>query len=259
MVTVLNFRFHSQSVPQGKRFTTLFSFDNMDGSKKLKSSRKHIREKPFKCDVCNKTFSFSSAVVRHKRTHTGQKPFKCHVCDKRFSQRSSLFGHKRTHTGEKPFKCDVCEKGFTVSGNLVTHKRTHTGEKPFKCDACDKAFTVSGNLVRHKRTHTREKPFKCDVCDKEFTQLHSLKLHSKTDDRENDQVAMHFECKECNMKFSSPRIFDQYLLNHELEAIEPTGMEYICVHCDETFDFAKKIQDHVNEVHVMNKNHSVPF
>ena len=32
------------------------------------------------------------------------------------------------------------------------------------------------------------------------------------------------------MKFSSPRIIDQHLLNHELEAAEPTGMEYIYIY-----------------------------
>ena len=61
------------------------------------------------------------------------------------------------------------------------------------------------------------------------------------------------------MKFSSPRIFDQHLLNHELEAIEPTGMEYICVHCDETFDFAKKLQDHVNEARAYTEQESFSY
>ena len=113
MVTVLTFRFLSKSVQQGKRFTTAFFFENMYGSKKLKSSRKHIGKKPFKCDVCDKTFSFSSDIVRNKITHTGEKPFKCDICDKGFTQSNDVVRHKRTHTGEKPFKCDVCDKGFT--------------------------------------------------------------------------------------------------------------------------------------------------
>ena len=134
---------------------------------------------------------------------------------------------KRTHTGEKRFKCDVCWKGFSRPSGLVTHKRCHNGEKPFKCDVCGKAFALSGNLRRHQIIHTRDKT-----------------------KRDRSQVAREFECKECNLKFSSPRIFDQHLLDHELEATEPTGMEYICGHCDETFDFAKTLRDHVIESHV---------
>ena len=191
----------------------------------------------------------------HKTTHPGEKRFKCDVCSKAFSTPSGLVTHKRCHTGEKPFKCDVCEKAFALSGNLKSHKTIHTGEKPFKCDDCGKAFPVSDRLKRHQRIHTGEKPFKSDVCDKGFTQSVNLKRHQRihTRDktkRDRSQVARELECKECNMTFWSPRIFHEHLFNHELEATEPTGMEYICGHCEETFDFAKTLRDHVSESHI---------
>jgi KRAB domain-containing zinc finger protein len=63
-----------------------------------------------------------------KECTQGGKPFKCEVCEKTFSQSSSLIKHQRVHTSEKSFICDICEKPFSVPSNLIKHQRVHTGE-----------------------------------------------------------------------------------------------------------------------------------
>lgn len=39
-----------------------------------------------KCDVCDKVFTRSEHLRRHKRAHSDEKPFACAECKKRFAR-----------------------------------------------------------------------------------------------------------------------------------------------------------------------------
>ncbi|XP_065571172.1 zinc finger protein 333-like [Artemia franciscana] len=119
----------------------------------------HENLKPFEGQLCEKNFSYSSNLSKHRRTHTGEKPFMCQICEKRFTSRWNLSQHQRTHTGEKPFECEVCEKKFISGWMLSQHQRTHTGEKPFECEPLDWADpSMVGGATYHTshEEHSRE-------------------------------------------------------------------------------------------------------
>ena len=64
--------------------------------------------------------------VQQQRSHTKEKPFRCDLCDKQFSVRRNLVVHKRIHKKENPYECDICRRQFACISNLVVHQRIHT-------------------------------------------------------------------------------------------------------------------------------------
>ena len=125
------------------------------------SSQKRIlkREKNFECDQCEKKFTQSGNLTKHKRIHIGERPFKCDQCKYKCTRSDALTVHKRIHTGEKPYECGICEFKCSTSTNLTVHKRVHI---VFECDECKKIFGQSHHLTRHKKIHSKEKTFKCN-------------------------------------------------------------------------------------------------
>ena len=89
-------------------------------------NKNDLKKKKYTCDKTS-----LSEVDVDKRNHSGKKTFQCEICDKGFTASRSLKRHKQLHTSGNNFQCVVCDKMFTQSSSLIVHMRTHTGEKPF--------------------------------------------------------------------------------------------------------------------------------
>lgn len=89
-----------------------------------------IEQKKLICDICNKIFSQSGSLNRHKKiSHEKLKPFECEYCKKCFGYKASLKGHiNDIHTKIDFFECEICNKKITNKSNIKPHLRMHLKE-----------------------------------------------------------------------------------------------------------------------------------
>ena len=113
-----------------------------------------------------------------KAVHEKQKPYKCETCNKAFSQRVSRDMHyKRIHgTLEKPHKCAICDMCFAFPAGLKHHmEKGHDGKKPmpkpFFCKVCEKDVLDKAEHIKELHSDGNVQCPKCDRTFKTFNQL----------------------------------------------------------------------------------------
>ncbi|XP_062842679.1 zinc finger protein 135-like [Trichomycterus rosablanca] len=103
------------------------------------------------CEYCGKPFQHRADLKMHLVVHEKERPrpYRCDLCEKSYSYAQVLEVHRRTHTGERPYQCRFCGKRFNQKGHCKDHEKIHTGEKPFSCSICGKRFIHSSQVKKH--------------------------------------------------------------------------------------------------------------
>uniref|UniRef100_A0A1I8M6C3 C2H2-type domain-containing protein n=1 Tax=Musca domestica TaxID=7370 RepID=A0A1I8M6C3_MUSDO len=194
----------------------------------------HMRERPYKCDYCDKSFFENSSLQNHIGQHTG---YNCPTCNKTFSTKRNLKRHTYLHIETKEFVCSVdnCGKAFSNKILLKEHGRAHKRDI-FICEECGYKCRQRESLIVHKRSHTGEKPFGCELCDRRFGSKPLLKEHMATHETERNHI-----CDVCGKSFNRPKAL--YHHKHLHLGIK----KYVCKVCGQAYAQAAGLSAHTRK------------
>lgn len=149
------------------------------------------------CPLCYVKFKTYSQLYRHMNIHKeNPTTLTCYHCQKQYKVKHQLSEHIRSHFGIKPFKCAYCTKAFSASSNKHAHEKTHQHQ----CRVCNKTFATYNSLRSHRKQHADAKHYNCSDCEKKFTSKHKFEIHKRENHLPDTDPRRYFPCEQCDVK-----------------------------------------------------------
>ncbi|KAF5404555.1 hypothetical protein PHET_02055 [Paragonimus heterotremus] len=231
------------------------------------SEPSHLSEtevtRPFRCFVCQKSFSLSNTLSVHMLRHSKEPlPYPCLLCPRRFASLAHQKYHIRTHPSRDlrlrarairlhnrkihrfpvgPLRWDHTQKQF-----VNTKRSSRIRNKLHNCPECTRSFAHLIHLRHHVRQRHRpdEAPFVCEQCPKRFVNEKRLKRHKELAHVAGTTIRKS-RCSICFRSF----VFSSSLKRHM--AMHSDEKRYKCPFCSQMFKFhassVKHMQTHISQ------------
>lgn len=206
-------------------------------------------ERPLKCDLCPRRFSYVSALLIHASTHREENEGKCayhlcHSCGRAFRSGDKLAEHialsHRTDGTSNCVMCDTCGKKFISKSNLNYHLTTHQPKvlHQVQCEHCGKWLKNKLCLRKHMLQHSQVR-HACDQCDYTTINVQSLQNHRRV--QHTDEKP--FVCPTCGKSFKVKSNLREHLAQHQ------QGQKYSCEFCSRKFTSKSNYYCHRKRMH----------
>uniref|UniRef100_A0A1B0CRG7 C2h2-type zn-finger protein n=2 Tax=Lutzomyia longipalpis TaxID=7200 RepID=A0A1B0CRG7_LUTLO len=138
----------------------------------------HVRDKPYVCEECGKSFRKRGALTYHQMSHSDERSFQCSYCPKKFKNRPSLKRHLDIHN-DQMYECPHCDLKLKTKITLRMHMLVHSDIKKYKCHYCGNEYKRAKTFKDHLFLHTGQRPYECPFCDKTFASGANCRSHKK--------------------------------------------------------------------------------
>ena len=219
-----------------------------DYSSKPKTIVKTARNKYTKnhsCQICDLHFRNRDEQIEHRETvHTiADGGYSCGKCDKTFNNLTNFLYHVKTRHSDESSTCDICGKLCGSSHHLVLHRRQQhhlynirPEQQVKKCDKCDTTFTSATEMDKHMNTsHDCIREVQCKECDTKWVSHLSLELHYIEEHKK-----IMFCCDSCDYI-----IYQAAILRRHKKAVHEGKRDHVCHMCGESFTKKFMLQDHL--------------
>lgn len=108
--------------------------------------------RPFRCDLCDKSYLHPQSLTNHKKTHQVGM-FECSVCLKQFNNMSALYSHHRSHRGRIGMDPGSVGGPYTT-GTQQSQFSPHSQDAPGHfCHLCQVPFSSEEEFQAHIQMH----------------------------------------------------------------------------------------------------------
>ncbi|XP_030013854.1 zinc finger protein 1035 isoform X2 [Sphaeramia orbicularis] len=178
-----------------------------------------LKEFKYRCGVCYNRFRDPEELSEHGCMADKERPYSCSDCNKYFLHASHLKKHRNTHHqtwSRSEYQCNHCNSSFSSSQHFLSHLKDlnveaaantkhNTEDEIFICPVCHQCFASVAELIYHFPMHPDD-TFECKLCQMTFSSKRSLKDHERC----HLTAATEFECAECNQRFLGSDAFRQH-------------------------------------------------
>ncbi|KAJ6622261.1 Transcription factor grauzone [Pseudolycoriella hygida] len=197
----------------------------------------HLNPDAFTCKQCGRKFASRAARTLHIANHEpmSTRPFKCDLCPKSFPREIALTVHKDfVHL---PVKCVECDMTYPSKSKLSTHvKNAHKPKVTTTrvCDICGKDYANKYSLLIHmqeQHSAVKNPGVQCDICGTWLKQKSRLRNHMK-----QHQETVPAQCKLCGKVKKS-----EFLLTKHMQFVH-TEKKHLCTICSKSFRTALSLK-----------------